>query len=110
MLFLLAIRASNLISLGLSMRLYDLVLVLRTSLSGADRKKFMDQVTVWLGDVKIAKEDEWGQKPLAYKIKKESAGVYVKLNLETETSIPTDFETRLIRNENVLRHLLIRTK
>jgi len=92
------------------MRLYDLVLVLRTSLSAPERKKLMEQIVTWLGDVKIAKEDEWGQKPLAYKIKKESAGVYVKLNLETETSIPTDFETRIIRNDSVLRHILIRTK
>lgn len=92
------------------MRLYDLVLVTRTSLSGPERKKLMDQVKTWLGDVKIAKEDEWGQKPLAYTIKKESAGVYSKLNLESENAIPNDFEIRLIRNDSVLRHLLIRTK
>lgn len=92
------------------MRLYDLVLVLRTSLSEADRKKVLGQVKEWLGDVKISKEEEWGQKPLAYKIKKEVAGNYLKMELETEKTIPSDFETRLLRNDNVLRHLLLRTK
>lgn len=92
------------------MRLYELVVVLRPSLSEADRKKSFDQIKGWLGDVKVAKEEDWGQKPLAYKIKKEIAGVYHKMELETEGVIPTDFETRLLRSDNVLRHLLLRTK
>lgn len=92
------------------MRLYDLVLVLKTSLSDADRKKFLDQVKGWLGDMKVTKEEDWGQKPLAYSIKREVAGVYHKIELESENAVPKDFETRLLRNENVLRHLLIRTK
>ncbi|HVZ59049.1 MAG TPA: 30S ribosomal protein S6 [Patescibacteria group bacterium] len=92
------------------MRLYDLVLVLNTSLSEADRKKVIDQIKTQLKDVKVVKEEDWGQKPLSYPIKKENAGVYVKLNLETEASVPKDFETQLTRNNNVLRHLLLRTK
>lgn len=92
------------------MRLYELVLVLRTSLSEADRKKLLTQVKKFLGDIKVAKEEEWGQKPLAYPIKKEAAGVYHLLQLEGETGVPTGFETSLIRNDNVLRHLLVRTK
>jgi small subunit ribosomal protein S6 len=92
------------------MRLYDLVMVSKTSLSDSERKKLMDQVKTWMGDLKVKSEDEWGQKPLAYPIKKENAGVYTKLTLEGEGAIPTDFETRLIRNDSVLRHLLLRTK
>jgi len=92
------------------MRLYDLVMVSKTSLSAADRKKLVDQVKGWMGDVKIKSEEEWGQKPLAYPIKHENAGVYTKMLLEGEVAIPADFETRLIRSESVLRHLLIRTK
>lgn len=92
------------------MRLYDLVLVLRTSLTEAQRAKVVEQIKEWLGDVKVVKEDDWGQKPLAYAIKKEAAGVYIKFNLETEKTIPADFETRVIRSDGVLRHLLLRTK
>ncbi|MBI2622568.1 MAG: 30S ribosomal protein S6 [Candidatus Levybacteria bacterium] len=85
-------------------------MVLQSSLSEAQRKKLIDTVKTWLGDVKIAKEDEWGQKPLAYPIKKEIAGFYLLFNLETENSIPLDLEKKLLTNENILRHLLIRKK
>ncbi len=91
------------------MRLYELVLVMRPSLKEADRKKLLGQVKEWLGTVKIAKEDDWGQKALAYPIKKEDAGYYYMLQLESET-FPAGFETRLINSENILRHLLLRTK
>lgn len=99
------------------MRLYELVLVLKTSLSEAERKKTLSVIKELLKDLKITKEEEWGQKPLAYKIKKEAAGVYHLLALETASTgsgqaavIPADFEQRLLRNENVLRHLLVRIK
>lgn len=92
------------------MRVYELVLVLRTSLSEADRKKLLKEVKDHLGDVKVTKEEEWGQKPLAYSIKKEAAGVYYVLHLEGDSGVPEGFETSLLRNDDILRHLLVRTK
>lgn len=92
------------------MRLYDLVVVTRPSLSDAQQKKVLDTVKGYLKDVKVASEENWGQKPLAYKIKKELAGVYHLFKLETETSVPTDFEKRLINEDSIIRHLLVRTK
>lgn len=92
------------------MRLYDLVLVLRPSLSETDRKKLVATIKEWLGDVKVVKDDEWGQKPLSYPIKKEVAGFYQLLKLETEKTVPLDFEKRVIQNDKVIRHLLLRTK
>jgi ribosomal protein S6 len=86
------------------------VLVTRPSLSEADRKNLLTSVKEWLKDVKVIKEEDLGQKPLSYKIKKEVAGVYQMLHLETETSVPTDFEKRLIHTDAVIRHLLVRTK
>jgi ribosomal protein S6 len=91
------------------MRLYELVLVLKPSLKDTDRKKVLDAIKDFLKELKITKENDWGQKPLSYEIKKELAGHYYQLLLEGE-SIAKDFETRLIRNDNVLRHLLLRTK
>ena len=92
------------------MRTYELVLVLRPSLKEADRKKLLGTVKEWLGkEVKVAKENDWGQKALAYPIKKEEAGYYYMWELEGET-FPDGFETRLIQNDSVIRHLLLRTK
>jgi small subunit ribosomal protein S6 len=100
------------------MRKYELALVMRPSLKEADRKKFLETIKEQLGKVKIAKQNDWGQKALAYVIKKEDAGYYIMLELEAEDPkgteqqdvIPADFETRLIRNDSVIRHLLLRTK
>jgi len=95
------------------MRNYELVFVIKPSVKEADRKKLLEQVKEWLGKMKITKTDDWGQKALAYPIKKEDAGHYYQLLIETDTDeavVPANFETRLIQNNNVLRHLLLRTK
>lgn len=92
------------------MRTYELTLVIRPSVKEADRKKLLETVKEWLGkEVKVAKENDWGQKALAYPIKKEDAGYYLMWELEGE-GYPSDFEQRLIRNDSVLRHLMLRTK
>ena len=92
------------------MRKYEFTFVLRTSTKEADAKKFFETAKGWLGDIKVVTEEDWGQKPLAYPIQKETAGHYYSWHLETEGSVPTDFETKVFRNENVLRHLVLRTK
>jgi len=100
------------------MRLYELVLVLRPSLKEADRKKLLTTIKEWLKDVKIKKEDDWGQKPLAYAIDHEESGHYYMLAIEADPEpggsgkggVPADFEQRITRQDNVIRHLMLRTK
>ncbi len=87
-----------------------MVVVLRTSLKDAERKKLIDGIKTSLKDMKIVKEEEWGQKPLAYMIKKELAGHYYLFELETEETIPGGFEQKLLTKTDILRHLLLRTK
>ena len=96
-----------LISDDLTMRKYKLVLVLKSTLSDAERKKFLDTLKTWVSSLKILKENEWGQKPLAYSIKKEVSGFYIELELEGE-NLPSDLEKKLLTSDNVLRHLLLR--
>lgn len=91
------------------MRSYELILVIKTSLTEALRKKLITAIKALLKDLKIVKENEVGQKGLAYKIKRETNGFYFDFVLEGET-IPSDFEKKLLENENILRHLLLRTK
>ncbi len=90
--------------------MYELVVVFRPSLKEADRKKLQENIKTWLKEVKITKEDDWGQKPLAYQIKHESAGHYYFWQLEAEAGVPTDLEKRIVENDSMLRHLLLRTK
>jgi len=89
------------------MKTYQLVLVLKTSLSEANRKKFVEMVKGWLGTTKISKEEEWGDKTLAYEIKHEKSGFYLNFVLES-AKLPADLEKKLFASENVLRHLVIK--
>jgi len=92
------------------MRSYELILVFKTSLSETNREKALEKIKELLRGAKIIKEQNLGQKPLSYSIKKESAGFYVDLVFEMEEGIPKEFEKKLILNDNILRHLLLRSK
>lgn len=89
------------------MRSYELVLVTKPSLSEALRKKVITSVKSLLKDLKITKENEVGEKPFAYNIKREKTGFYWDFAFEGE-SIPLGFEKKMLENENILRFLLLR--
>jgi small subunit ribosomal protein S6 len=89
------------------MRQYRLFVIIRSSLKEADRKKLFDSIKDLLGKVKVGKVEEWGQKPLAYPIKREVSGVFAKIEFEGE-NIALDLEKKLLANDNVLRHLLLK--
>jgi len=92
------------------MRIYELALVLKPSLSVIERKKIKSEIKNILKGLKLTEEKEIGEKQLNYKIKKETMGYYIDLEFEGETPVPSDFERKLLIDENVLRHLLIRRK
>ncbi len=90
------------------MRNYQLVLVLKTSLSQANRKKFLENIKTLLKDAKFIKEEELGEKTLAYKIKRETSGFYVNYLFELKDELSKDLEKKLIATDDVLRHLILR--
>lgn len=97
--------------MGKTMRSYDLVLVLGTSLAEAERKKILENIENWLGKAEI-KSQELGRKTLAYPLKKEREGLFVllKINYQNGTTVPVGLEKKLLMNDNILRHLLVRGK
>lgn len=88
---------------------YNLTLVLRSTLKDADRKKLVESVKEGFGKAKVTEKD-WGQKPLSYPIKKEVSGYFVSVTAEAEEALNSSFEKKLFTNNDVLRHLLLRTK
>ncbi len=92
------------------MRTYELVLILKSALTDAQRKKLLESVKSWLKDLKIVKENDLGVKTLSYKIKKELNGYFVHLMLEAKESISADLEKKILNNEDIIRHLLLKTK
>ncbi|HSD98160.1 MAG TPA: 30S ribosomal protein S6 [Patescibacteria group bacterium] len=88
------------------MRSYQIVFVVKTG-SDAERKKSVSFVTDLLKGTKITKEEDLGSKALAYKIKHEQSGHFYELTVEAET-LPAGFERKLMENDNLLRHLVLR--
>ena len=64
------------------MRKYELMLILNSSISEEDRTASLNELKNLLtkNEVKIEKEDIWGDKKLAYKINKSDRGFYVLLS------------------------------
>jgi small subunit ribosomal protein S6 len=60
---------------------------------------------------KVVSTNDWGKKPLAYKIKKQGktheAALYTHLIIEFSPAVVQKFEKGLYLNEKVLRHLLV---
>ena len=90
------------------MRTYQLVVVLKTALSDANRKKFVETIKGWIGDAKFTKEEEWGEKVLAYVIKRENSGFFQNFVFEAKEDLSKDLEKKITASDNVLRHLLLR--
>jgi small subunit ribosomal protein S6 len=58
--------------------------------------------------LKVVEVDKWGTKTMAYVIKKESRGYYLKLSLEGAPTAARELERDLQMDDKLLRFLLIR--
>ena len=56
---------------------------------------------------KVAKEDNWGKKRLAYSIRKENFAVYISFDLELPSDAPLKISNTFNITESVLRYLLV---
>lgn len=90
------------------MREYELTVLFHPDLEidlDAPLGKVRDIVSAQGG--KIAKEDIWGKKKLAYKINKEEFAVYVHFLVELPPEAPTKVNSTLNITDEVVRYLLV---
>ena len=95
------------------MRTYELMFIVDPRAPDEEVVALTDEVKELLttGGAKIAKEQSWGKRKLAYEIQKLSEGKYVLLHLrvpEGDTPFPL-LEQRMQQNEKILRYLTVRT-
>ncbi|HOX95846.1 MAG TPA: 30S ribosomal protein S6 [Candidatus Woesebacteria bacterium] len=90
-----------------SMNKYELVVIYPVSENeiGAE-KQIADKCKK--RNFKVESVDKWGTKTMAYEIKKQSRGYYLKLNLEGLTTSARELERDLQMDDKLLRFLLIR--
>lgn len=89
------------------MKNYRLVLLLKSGLKKEQKDKLNASVLSWIGKVENDKIQDLGEKKLAYPVKNNKTAEYVVVNF-TADHLAADIDKRLVMNENILRHLMIR--
>lgn len=94
------------------MATYDLNLILEPTLSETQLQTEKDavQTQVERAGGEIAGLDEWGNKRLAYEIRKQREGYYLIYTLRLPGESPKTLEGNLRQRDNVMRALVIRQR
>lgn len=87
---------------------YYLTLVLRPDLAEKERKTLLDGIKAKLVPSSEVKEDLWGEKVLAYPIKRHTAGYIAHYEITTDPKAAQTLDKSLKVEEDILRYLLIR--
>ncbi len=92
------------------MALYEQILIARQDISSAQVDGLIDQLKQIAEDngAKIAKEEYWGLKTMAYRIKKNRKGHYVLFNIDGPSAAIKEMERNMRLHEDVLRYLTLR--
>ncbi len=89
---------------------YLLTLVLKPDMDEKERKTLLDSmVKKFLGeDGKVEMMDLWGNKDLAYPIKKQTKGFYAHYEIQSDPKNAKGLDKILKVEEDILRYLLVR--
>lgn len=94
---------------GNDMQLYECVFIIRQDLSNAQVENITNEFCAIITDKKgsVVKQEYWGLKTMAYKIKKNRKGHYTMLNFEADSDTVAEFDRRLGLHEDILRSLIL---
>lgn len=95
----------------IEMREYEVAVILKPGLEDKDRAQLLERVEGWLtsGEESNKPEaDHWGQRSLAYPIKKFTEGYYIFYTAKLEPSQVREFERNVVFAEDVIRYLVTR--
>lgn len=91
------------------MRAYEVIYIVHPDLDDSAFKQINDQMQTWIKDAggKVAKADVWGNRKMAYPIRKQTEGQYVLLHTEMDPSLCSELERQLRLQESVMRFLIV---
>ena len=90
------------------MKHYEVALVLHPDLEIdiEQTTKKIEKLFDSLG-IKVDKKDNWGKRKLAYKINKQSWGIYVFYEIQADPSVVGELDSKLRITEEVMRYLIV---
>lgn len=94
---------------GGPMRRYETIVIVHPSLSQEDRQPFLEKMTSLVSEPAglLVKLDEWGQKKLAYEIKKQTRGYYVLLEYCGDGGLVKELERNLRLDDRALKYMTV---
>ena len=95
---------------GKKMRKYEIMYILNSNLDEATRKSTIESLNKILTDngANISDVNEWGNRELAYEIKKQTRGYYVVTTLTSnDAKAVSEFDRLSKINTSVLRHMIV---
>ena len=94
------------------MPLYEHVVLARQDLSAQQVEELTSQLKGVIEQMggKIAKAEQWGVKPLAYRLRKNRKAHFTFMNLDAPPAVINEIERQERLNEDVLRYLTVRVE
>ncbi len=92
------------------MALYEHVFIARQDISSQQVEGLIDMMQAVLEENggKITKNEYWGLKSLAYRVKKNRKGHYSLLNIDASHEAIAEMERRMSLNDDIIRHITLR--
>jgi small subunit ribosomal protein S6 len=94
------------------MREYEVTVILKPDLDDDARSEVLNRVEEWLtqGEEEADKPnvEHWGQRTLAYPIRKYTEGYYVFYEASLNPTSISEIERNVIYVDEILRHLVVR--
>lgn len=89
---------------------YEIMFIVKATMEEDQIKKVADDLQKLINNKpsKVIEFKEMGRKKLAYPIKKEVSGYYYVMTVEANHETISEFDRKVLINENVLRHLIIK--
>ena len=91
---------------------YEIMFIVKATMEEEQIKAVSDELQKLINKKpsKVIEFKEMGRKKLAYPIKKEVSGYYYVMTVEADNETIKEFDRKVLINENVLRHLIIKVE
>lgn len=91
---------------------YELTVILEAKTTAAKKKAFLETIekTVNLLKGKMDKVEDWGVKVLFHKMNKNIEGLFLHIPLEISAEDVKKLDLKLKTDDNIIRHLIVKTK
>ena len=92
------------------MRNYEIMFILSTQLTDEEKQAgvtFVENTLTAVGATEV-KTEIWGDRKLAYPIKKKENGYYVLTTFQADGTKFTEIESKLNINESILKYMIVK--